>query len=79
LRISQKEYEALIKEISERMMDIVLESYPKKLMSAYPKEYVERLMSSVHSDTITFDYHVTMTIDDFVQIVSRLRRKGVKH
>ena len=72
---SQSEYEALIMEISERMMDMVAGRYQKKIMDAYPKHYVERLMCSVHSDIVKFNYDVTMTIDDFVQIISRLRRK----
>jgi hypothetical protein len=72
-KISKKEREILVKEISERMKDIVYFSGDRRA-----NQILENYdILSIDPDTkIIVDYKIEFLVNDLLQIISRVRRKG---
>jgi len=74
LRFTSKEKELLVKELTERLKDVVYmtaEEHVRGLISYLDKEDVEWR----GNDRVTIEFNVEMSIYDLLQIIGRKRRK----
>jgi len=75
LKLSDEEYEAIIKEIAERVRDIVFMNAERKVKQSLPKEEVEKLLDSGNDiKVISVVHRVEFVVGDLIQILGRLRR-----
>ncbi|MCS7387212.1 MAG: hypothetical protein NDF55_10885 [archaeon GB-1867-005] len=73
LNLTESEREAIIKELAERMKDIVYINAEKRA-----EEVIEQLlaMNLKPDSNITISYVIHFTFDDILQMLGRLRRKS---
>ena len=75
MRISDEEYEAIIKEMSERIKDFVFMNAERKVRQTLTKERVEELLSDDDLKDISIYYGIIFKVGDLLQIIGRFRRK----
>jgi len=73
MKITNEEYEAIVKEIAGRVKDCIFMDAERIIRSLLTKEYVEDLLDHPR-DTVRFKYICETLGQDFVQILGRLRR-----
>jgi len=81
MKLTDEEYEAVIRELSERVKDIVFMNAERKVRDALPKEFLEELLDKKNdTESISISYMVCFAVGDIYQIIGRMRRKrtGIK-
>jgi len=74
MRISDEEYELVVKELSERVKDVVFMNAEKNIRKTLTKERLESFLDQDGSNKIEVHYVVMLVVNDILQIIGRKRR-----
>lgn len=74
MKISNEEYELVVKELSERIKDVVFVNAEKNVRKILTKERLEQLLDLDGGSEVELNYVITFVVNDILQIIGRKRR-----
>jgi len=74
VKISNEEYELVVKELSERIKDVVFVNAEKNVRKILTKERLEQLLDLDGGSEVELNYVITFVVNDILQIIGRKRR-----
>jgi hypothetical protein len=75
LKITEKEYQAIIQEFTRRFLNSASVSIPVRAHEIMPKSYVEGQLSTTRQDSTTLNFSFTVVPGDFREILGGIRRR----
>lgn len=78
MKITDEEYNQIIREITQRIRDSVCFKTEDKIKKEMPKAFVEKWLSDVKIAGTEINYNFQIVVGDIHQIFSRIRRKRLK-
>lgn len=76
MKITDEEYNQIIKEMSNRLVDLAYLKGEKTIGKAFPKKLLEGFLGK--GDSVEVNYSVQLLVNDLYQILGRIRRKKLK-
>lgn len=74
MRITKKEYAAILHELNERLIDFAHLRGEQELRKQFPLEQVEACVNAL-VDEVELEFRLEFVVGDFKQMLSRIRRK----
>lgn len=75
MKITNSEYEAITKEMVERMKDIVFISANRSFRKVFTKKYMEEILDESDEYKVRTSYVIEFLVNDLKQVLARGRRK----
>jgi len=74
VKVTKAEREAIIKELAERMKDIVFQTAEQKFQKVITPRFLETILKATDDTPFAMSFTITMVSGDFKQVLGRMRR-----
>lgn len=76
IKFADEEYDQIIKEMYNRLIDLAYLKGEKTIREIFPKKFLEKFMKK--GDEVEINYGVVLLVNDLYQVLGRIRRKKLK-